>query len=135
MAQTFKFELVSPEAKLISEDVAMVTVPGEEGVFGVLPGHSPLLSSLQMGVIEVRKTGINDNNPRRVFVAGGFADVGAEHCTVLAEEAVDLANLTVAGVDAEVGKLEAAFGLAEGHEKARLAARIEVAKAKRAALA
>lgn len=132
MAATFRFELVSPEAKLMSEDVAQVTVPGEEGVFGVLPGHSPLLSSLQMGVIEVvREDGAQ---PRRIFVSGGFADVGAKHCTVLAEDAMDMTLVDVTKLEAEIAKLQADVLAAEGFEKTRLEARLTVAQAKRAAL-
>ncbi len=133
MAQTFKFELVSPEEKLISEDVAMVTVPGEEGVFGVLAGHSPVLSSLNMGVVEVRKDAMNDN-PRRIFVSGGFADVGPDHCTVLAQDATDLTLVDVTKLDAEIAKLANDVAVAEGFDKQRLEARLAVAEAKRAAI-
>jgi len=132
---TFKFELVSPEEKLISEDVTMVTIPGEEGEFGVLAGHAPLLSALRVGVIEVRKDSMNDNNPRRVFVAGGFADVGVDHCTVLAEDAVDLSTLSVAKLDAETAKIEASLAAAtDALDRQRLEARLVVAQAKRAAI-
>lgn len=132
MGATFRFELVSPEEKLMSEDVAQVTVPGEEGVFGVLAGHSPLLSSIKMGVIEIRRE--EGGQPRRVFVSGGFADVGAEHCTVLAEDAMDMTLVDVTKLDAEIAKLQADASVAEGFEKQRLEARLAVAQAKRAAL-
>lgn len=125
---TFKFELISPEEKLISEDVTMVTIPGEEGEFGVLEGHSPLLSAVKAGVVRINKTSVNDN-PRRVFVAGGFADVGPDHCTLLAEEAHDLALVDVTGLDGEIRELEA---LALNDERA--AARLAVLQAKRAAI-
>lgn len=132
MAATFRFELVSPEEKLMSEDVAQVTVPGEEGVFGVLAGHSPLLSSLQMGVIEVRRE--EGAQPRRIFISGGFADVGAAHCTVLAEEATDMTLVDVTKLEADIAKLQADAQAADGFDKQRLEARLAVAKAKRAAL-
>jgi len=132
---TFKFELISPEEKLISEDVTMVTIPGEEGEFGVLAGHAPLLSALRVGVIEVRRESANENNPRRIFVAGGFADVGADHCTVLAEDAVDLSTLDVAKLDAETAKIEASLAAAtDALDRQRLEARLVVAQAKRAAI-
>lgn len=132
MAATFRFELVSPEEKLMSEDVAQVTVPGEEGVFGVLAGHSPLLSSIKMGVIEVRRE--EGAQPRRIFVSGGFADVGTEHCTVLAEEATDMTLVDVNKLDAEITKLQNDASAAEGFDKQRLEARLAVAQAKRAAI-
>ena len=53
MAARVKFELVSPEKILVSEDVDMVVVPGTEGYFGVLPGHSPFISSIRPGTIDV----------------------------------------------------------------------------------
>lgn len=90
MAETVEFELVSPARLLYSEDVEMVVVPGEEGDFGVLPAHAPLISEVRPGVIEVHEEGaIKD----RIFIAGGFAEVTGTRCTVLAEEAVPVADI------------------------------------------
>jgi len=77
------FELVSPERLEVSEDVEMVTVPGAEGQFGVLPRHAPLISSLRPGVVGICRTGREPD--ARYFVASGFAEVTGERCTVLAE--------------------------------------------------
>ena len=85
MAEEFSFELVSPEKLLLAEEVDMVVVPGAEGDFGVLVGHAPLISSLRPGVIDTYNGGKVAN---RIFVAGGFAEVTGERCTVLAEEAI-----------------------------------------------
>ena len=85
MAENTEFELVSPEQLLLSEPVEMVVVPGTEGDFGVLPGHAPMISAVRTGVISIRRDGTVD---RRIFVAGGFAEVTPERCTVLADEAV-----------------------------------------------
>jgi F-type H+-transporting ATPase subunit epsilon len=85
-AQTVEFELVSPEKLLISEAVAMVIVPGAEGDFGVLPRHAPLISTVRPGVIAVYEQ--RQQVSQRIFVAGGFAEVTPERCTVLAEQAV-----------------------------------------------
>ena len=90
--QTFNIELVSPEEKLISAPVKMVVIPGEEGDFGVLPNHAATISSIRPGVIEIF-AGDNDNEPQRIFIAGGFADVSETNCTVLAEEAVNVKDL------------------------------------------
>ena len=87
MAETTEFELVSPEQLLLSEPVEMVVVPGTEGDFGVLPGHAPMISTVRTGVISIYRGGSVD---RRIFVAGGFAEVTPERCTVLADEAVAL---------------------------------------------
>src|SRR3546814_18454611 len=66
------FELVSPERLLLSEEVDMVVVPGEEGDFGVLVRHAPLISTLRPGVIKVHNGG---SVTEQIFVAGGFAEV------------------------------------------------------------
>lgn len=87
MADTVEFELVSPERLLMSTPVEMVVVPGTEGDFGVLPGHAPMISTVRTGVIAIWNGGAIE---RRVFVAGGFAEVDPERCTVLAEVAVAL---------------------------------------------
>lgn len=125
MAGKFHFELVSPEQKLMSEDVHMVTIPGEEGDFGVLAGHAPLLSSIRPGVIVINRE--SNDNPKRYFVAGGFADVTATQCTVLAENATDLSLVDVTALDAEIAVLSSATD-ERGAEK------LAIARAKRAAI-
>ncbi|MDP7344510.1 MAG: ATP synthase F1 subunit epsilon, partial [Alphaproteobacteria bacterium] len=64
-----------------------VVVPGAEGDFGVLPGHALLLSTVRPGIIEIFE---NDKAKERFFVAGGFAEVTPERCTVLSTESVNL---------------------------------------------
>jgi F-type H+-transporting ATPase subunit epsilon len=99
MADKTQFELVSPERLLISKAVDMVVVPGTEGDFGVLPDHAPLISSVRAGVIAVFEGGqVTD----RIFVAGGFAEVTGERCTVLAEQAVPLAELDRGQIETEL---------------------------------
>ena len=84
MADQVKFELVSPERLLLSEEVDSVVIPGAEGDFGVLPGHSRLISTIRPGVITVFEGGRTTD---RIFVEGGFAEVTPQGCTVLAERA------------------------------------------------
>ena len=90
MPDTVKFELVSPERLLLSLDVESVVVPGTEGDFGVLPGHARLISTIRPGVISVFQDGkVTD----RIFVEGGFAEVTATACTVLAEHAIPVSDI------------------------------------------
>ncbi len=90
------FELVSPERLLLSQDVEMVVVPGEEGDFGVLTRHSPMISTLRPGVIQVHEgSAVTDS----IFVAGGFAEVTPARCTVLAEEAVAVGDIDRAATE------------------------------------
>ncbi|HXH24198.1 MAG TPA: F0F1 ATP synthase subunit epsilon [Vicinamibacterales bacterium] len=93
------FELVSPERLLVSQPVDMVVVPGGEGDFGVLPGHAPLISTVRPGVIEIYEgTAVRD----RIFVAGGFAEVTQERCTVLAEQAMRVADIDAGQVEQQL---------------------------------
>jgi F-type H+-transporting ATPase subunit epsilon len=90
VSNTVEFELVSPQRLLMSEPVEMVVVPGAEGDFGVLPGHSLLIATVRPGVIDIHEGG---QVKESIFVAGGFAEVSPERCTVLAEEAVPVAYI------------------------------------------
>jgi F-type H+-transporting ATPase subunit epsilon len=90
------FELVSPERLLLSEEVDMVVVPGEEGDFGVLPRHAPLISTLRPGVIQVHNGG---SVTEQIFVVGGFAEVTPTRCTVLAEEALPIGDIDRAATE------------------------------------
>ena len=132
MADKVEFELVAPERLLLSKPVEMVVVPGSEGDFGVLIGHAPLISTLRDGVIEVHDEGrVSD----RIFVAGGFAEVTGERCTVLAEEAVPVGELDRGAIEDELKTLREDLAAAtEDPRRIAFARRIEVAEAKLAAL-
>lgn len=86
MAGTFKFELVSPERVLVSEDASEVIVPGMDGQFTVLPGHAPVISSLRPGTMIIKLA----SGERRVFVRGGIAEVEPDSLTILAQHLIDL---------------------------------------------
>ena len=116
MADTFRFELVTPERMALSEDVAQVVVPGVEGEFTVLPGHAPVISALRPGVIEVALP--EAGGKTRIFVKGGFAEVDADHLTVLAERAIPVEALDAA---AELETAEAELAAASD-DASRLAA-------------
>lgn len=91
---TLTLDLVTPEKLVSSQEVGMVVVPGQDGDFGVLVGHSPLISALRMGVINIYDNDNHSKESMRVFVTGGFAEVTNERCTILADEAIDLAGIT-----------------------------------------
>ncbi len=91
-----EFELVTPERLVISRGVDMVVVPGTEGDFGVLPGHTPMVSTVRPGVVNVYQ---GNEIVERMFVAGGFAEVTAARCTVLADRAVAVDELDRAAAE------------------------------------
>ncbi len=103
MADTFTFELVSPERLLISEPVESVVVPGSEGDFQVLAHHAPVLSTLRPGLLDVVLPG---GKERRIFLRGGFAEAGPESLTVLAQYAIDSADLNKSALAQEITNAE-----------------------------
>jgi F-type H+-transporting ATPase subunit epsilon len=100
VADTLSFSLVSPERELFSGEVNQVDAPGVEGEFGVLPKHAPFMTVLKPGVVRIHEA----SGVTPVFVRGGFADVTPAGLTILAEEAVRLSDVDVAGLDADIAK-------------------------------
>ena len=85
-----EFELVSPEKLLLTRAIDMVVVPGAEGDIGVLPRHSPTITTVRPGTIVVFEGGAVSD---RIFIAGGFAEVSDNRCTVLAEKAMPVEDI------------------------------------------
>ena len=132
MADQVQFELVSPERLLLSQPVEMVVLPGVEGDFGVLPGHAPFVSTIRPGVIAVFEGG---QVTERLFVAGGFAEVTPERCTVLAEESVPVAQLDRAALESDIRNAgDDLRDAKDDAERAAAEARIALAEAKIAAM-
>jgi F-type H+-transporting ATPase subunit epsilon len=97
MADRLRLEVATPTRLVVSGEADEVVVPGTEGAFGVLPGHAPLLSLVGIGEVMYR-TGREEHH---LAVSGGFAEVGPDHVTILAEtaerpEEVDLARARAA---------------------------------------
>ncbi|HET9428493.1 MAG TPA: ATP synthase F1 subunit epsilon [Allosphingosinicella sp.] len=78
-----RFELVTPEKLVRSEEVHMVVVPGTEGDFGVLEGHAPVMSTIRDGELAIYRA--FPGEPERIAIKGGFAEVSDKGLTVLAE--------------------------------------------------
>src|SRR5215212_2900001 len=83
MAEKIELEVVTPERRVLAEQVEMVTVPGLGGELGILPGHTPLISQLQTGVL----TYVQEGKSFPLHVSGGFVEVRDDHVSVLAEVA------------------------------------------------
>ena len=99
-------EIVSPERLLLSRPVDMVVIPASEGDMGVLEGHAPTMVMLRGGVIDLYE---NDAVTDRMYVAGGFAEVTPERCTVLANEVMPLAEVSREEGERRVAAAEAAY--------------------------
>jgi F-type H+-transporting ATPase subunit epsilon len=83
MADKIQLEVVTPERRVLAESADMVTVPGLGGELGILPGHTPLISQLQTGVL----TYVQDGKSSQLHVSGGFVEVRDDHVAVLADVA------------------------------------------------
>ena len=101
---TISFDLVSPENLIFNDEVGMIIVPGKDGDFGVLPGHSKVMSSLRPGRVMVY--GEDKNLLKAFFVSGGFAEVNPEKCIVLAESVDELHSLEKSAIEKEIQDLE-----------------------------
>jgi F-type H+-transporting ATPase subunit epsilon len=99
---TFHFELVSPDRISFSGEVDQVDVPGSEGDFGVLAGHAPLIALLRPGMMTVYAGG----EETKLVVLGGFAEVGPNGLTVLADFATSLEDLDRAALQAQITEME-----------------------------
>ncbi|MFO8111027.1 MAG: F0F1 ATP synthase subunit epsilon [Desulfosalsimonadaceae bacterium] len=82
--QTIKLEIVTPEKYVVSQDVRIVMAPGTEGEFGILPNHTPFLSSLETGRVHFRDL---QDMEHVVFISGGFSEALPDRVTILAETA------------------------------------------------
>lgn len=132
MADRIEFELVSPTRLLLSEMVEMVVVPGGEGDFGVLPGHTPLLSTVRPGLVDIHEGG---KVQRRIFVDGGFAEVTPDRVVVLSEEAIPLEQIDFDGAEERLQKANKDLMEAEDPVHKKIAQReLAVAEAMQAAL-
>jgi F-type H+-transporting ATPase subunit epsilon len=79
------FELVTPDRLVMADDVYMVVVPGTEGESGIMAGHAPYMTTLRNGEVAIYRT--QGAQPERIAITGGFAEVGDQGLTVLAESA------------------------------------------------
>ena len=100
------FELVTPTLLAVSEEVDMVVVPGVEGDFGVLRGHTPLLTTIRPGVVDIY---VSEEVVKSLFIEGGFAEVNAQGCTVLAEDAKDVVDISLEVAEKRLEEAKAAF--------------------------
>jgi F-type H+-transporting ATPase subunit epsilon len=90
MPEAFKFELVSPERLLVSEQVESVVIPGAEGEMTVMAHHAPVMTTIKPGVVTLKTA---EGKEERYVVFGGFADIVPAGCTLLAESAVAVGDI------------------------------------------
>ena len=97
-----RLEFVTPERAIAHEDVDEVQLPGEEGFFGVLPGHAPMLAALTTGEMWYRK----GSEKIHAFIAGGFAEVVGDRVSILAPVAERAEDIDLARAEAAKRRAE-----------------------------
>ncbi|MCK8601139.1 F0F1 ATP synthase subunit epsilon [Desulfoferrobacter suflitae] len=111
MAEKILLEVVTPEKKVLSEQVDIVVAPGEEGEFGVLPNHIPFLTKIKVGELRFRVGGA----ARYVSIMGGYAEVLPDRVTILATAAEEATEIDV--IRAKAARERAERRLAEAKDR------------------
>ncbi len=115
MAEKILLEIVTPEKRVLSETVDIVVAPGEEGEFGVLPGHIPFLCKLKVGELRFRSGATG----RHIAIMGGYAEVLPDHVTILATAAEEAGEIDV--MRAKAARERAERRIAEAKDKLEFA--------------
>ena len=118
------FELVTPTELVFSKDVDMVVVPGAEGDFGVLPGHTPFLTTLRPGLIDIHDGG---SIAQSLFVEGGFAEATPQRCTVLASGVRPMSKIFAEDASQRLADAEEALRAADDDSHAAAEAMVKAA--------
>lgn len=102
MAETLKLEIVTPESKIYSEDVEMVTLPGSEGELGVYPNHVPLMTQVHAGEIVVNRGGSEEI----LAVGEGFIEITSNHVAILTDNASNSTDIDETAAEEARAKAE-----------------------------
>ncbi|HEV3147450.1 MAG TPA: F0F1 ATP synthase subunit epsilon [Chthoniobacterales bacterium] len=105
MAATLKLEIVTPEEKIYSEDVEMVTLPGSEGELGVYPNHVPVLTALKPGELRI----VKDGRETAMAVGEGFVEIKTDGVSILTDMALQSEKIDIAAAEAAVASAQAAM--------------------------
>ncbi|MCL2427826.1 MAG: ATP synthase F1 subunit epsilon [Alphaproteobacteria bacterium] len=124
-------EIVSPEKLLLSRPVEMVVIPAAEGEIGVLPGHAPMILMLRGGTIRIYE---NNQVSARLFVGGGFAEITPERCTVLANEAIPVNEVSRAEAEQRLSAAQSDYDAADKQNPTVLDAAMDRLQSARAML-
>ena len=117
MNNKINFDFVSPEASIVSSEVDMVLIPGEDGDAGILPDHAPFMTTLRQGIVEVT---FEQGNVKKYLVEGGFADITQDKMTILAETSLNLSDTDSKVLKSELDIINEKLASAEEDEKVLL---------------
>ena len=117
MNNKINFDFVSPEASIVSSEVDMVLIPGIDGDAGILPDHSPFMTTLRQGIVEVT---FEQGNVKKYLVEGGFADITQDKMTILAETSLNLSDSDSKVLKSQIDIINEKLASAEEDEKVLL---------------
>jgi F-type H+-transporting ATPase subunit epsilon len=105
MAATLKLEIVTPEEKIYSEDVNMVTLPGTEGELGVYPNHVPVLTAIKPGELRI----VKDGRESAMAVGEGFVEIKGDAVSILTDMALQSEKIDITAAEQAVARAQAAM--------------------------
>ena len=119
-------KIVTPDEIVLNEPCDSAEIPGSEGYLGIMPGHSSLIANLKPGVIYLHR---RNEIAWRIYIAGGFAEISGNQCTVLADYAHDLPDLDEGQALADVQRYEGQMATEQGtYERQKLQAKLDEAQ-------
>jgi F-type H+-transporting ATPase subunit epsilon len=125
MAEKLRLDMVTPYKQVLSQDVDEVTAPGTVGEFGILPGHTPLLTTLKIGELSYRQGA----ETFHVAVNWGYVEVEEDKVTVLVETAEPADEIDLERARAALGRAEEALRKLSPEDKDFLAQQAAVERA------
>ena len=105
MTATLKLEIVTPEEKIYSEDVEMVTLPGTEGELGIYPNHVPVLTALKPGELRI----VKDGQQSAMAIGEGFVEIKGDAVSILTDMALQSEKIDIEAAEAAVARAQAAM--------------------------
>ena len=111
---SFRLTVVTRERKVVETDAVEVVLPASDGEIGVLPGHTPLLASLRVGVVRYRAT--QGGNPQSLVISWGFAEILPTRVIIMAETARLPEEMDMATAESERAKLERELADLSSHD-------------------
>ncbi|GBR48271.1 ATP synthase F1 subunit epsilon [Acetobacter pomorum] len=112
-----QIEIISPEKVLVSREVDMAVLPGMEGDIAAMPERAPMMLLLRGGIVALYE---GETVTDRYFVGGGFADITPTRCTVLADKAVPVSEISIDNATAQLEALSEAWDQADKTDTTRL---------------
>ncbi|WP_253308383.1 F0F1 ATP synthase subunit epsilon [Rickettsia endosymbiont of Orchestes rusci] len=105
MNETINIKIITPVNIVFEAKAKMVTMPGEEGIFGVLPNHAPLIASLKPGLVKISINNLSGQDTI-YFIYKGMAEVTGIEVNIVTEFAINVTKLSQVEISEEIANLK-----------------------------